>query len=91
LWEDHGFELYETAESYRDLPKTAVEPVATRERLHAREVIEQMTNSYYELESTALSKMGEVEVRRFIAWYIERMQEAAATLGKMDFDAWKGS
>ena len=89
LWEDHGFELYESSESYRELPKTAVEPVATRERLHAREVIENMTASYYDLESWALTHKGPVEGREFIAWYITQLQEAATTLGKMDFEAWK--
>jgi hypothetical protein len=89
VWEDHGFELYESTESFRDFPKQAVEPVAMTERLKAREVIEELTSLYYELESSALTQLGEDEGRLFINWYIKRLQQAATWLGTMDYNAWK--
>jgi hypothetical protein len=48
-----------------------IEPIAATERLAAREVLETIQNSYYQLEHAAIARLGELEGRNFINWCLQ--------------------
>lgn len=92
MWEESGFEVYETGGWHRvpHLPSTDPDGFRSEQRAEAREVTESLLTSFYQLERAARATLGAVEGSRLVAWWITKLRNAATSMPR-DFDAWKAA
>ena len=69
VWEEYGYEVYYTLESYLLPPaKDPEDEIPTRERLTAREIIELLTVEYFQAEETVIHTLGGDIGRQYLEW-----------------------
>jgi hypothetical protein len=82
MWEDSGFEIYETiGKEYFEREIDEDIGVPTRRRLDMREALDNIKERYYQIEE-AVQNWKPEEADRFMKWWIEKLHRATGEMWK---------
>jgi hypothetical protein len=87
MWEDSGFEIYETMGTVyfeRDIDED-VSDLPMRQRLYMREALDSLKERYYQIEET-IQDWESSEADRFMKWWLQKLHHATGEVWKQGIE-----